>query len=36
VLVQSLLRWNPSVDAEDLASRVVDAVLGGIAGPNTH
>jgi AcrR family transcriptional regulator len=34
VLVQSLLRWNPAVDAGDLAERVVDAVLTGIAGPS--
>jgi hypothetical protein len=32
VLLQSMLRWNPAVDSEDLAARVVDAVLGGIAG----
>lgn len=31
VLVQSMLRWNPHLDGEDLAARVVDAVLAGIA-----
>jgi AcrR family transcriptional regulator len=34
VLVQSLLRWNPAVEPGDLARRVVDAVLTGIAGPS--
>jgi AcrR family transcriptional regulator len=33
VLVQSMLRWNPAIDSDDLAARVVDAVLAGIAGP---
>lgn len=33
VLIQSMLRWNPAIASEDLAARVVDAVLGGIAGP---
>jgi AcrR family transcriptional regulator len=36
VLVQSLLQWNPAVDSQELAARVVDAVLGGIAGPNAR
>jgi AcrR family transcriptional regulator len=36
VLLQSMLRWDPATDSEDLAARVVDAVLGGIAGPNTR
>jgi AcrR family transcriptional regulator len=34
VLVQALLRWNPVVDAEGFAARVVDAVFAGIAGPH--
>ena len=34
VLVQLLLRWNPAVEPADLAPRVVDAVLTGIAGPS--
>ena len=36
ILIQSMLRWNPALDpadAGDLATRVVDAVLAGIAGP---
>jgi Tetracyclin repressor-like, C-terminal domain len=33
VLIQSLLRWNPALEPTDLAQRVVDAVLSGIAGP---
>jgi AcrR family transcriptional regulator len=33
VLLQSLLQWNPAVDSRDLATRVVDAVFAGIAGP---
>jgi AcrR family transcriptional regulator len=31
ILVQSLMRWNPALDNDDLAARVVDAVLTGIA-----
>ena len=31
VLVQSLMKWNPAIDDENLAARVVDAVLAGIA-----
>jgi AcrR family transcriptional regulator len=31
MLAQSMLRWNPHLDGEDLAARVVDAVLAGIA-----
>jgi hypothetical protein len=33
VLIQALLNWNPAVKGNDLASRVVDTVLAGIAGP---
>jgi AcrR family transcriptional regulator len=33
VLVQQVLQWNPQLDTGDLAARVVDAVLAGIAGP---
>jgi AcrR family transcriptional regulator len=33
MLVQHMLGWNPQVDSRDLAERVVDAVLAGIAGP---
>jgi AcrR family transcriptional regulator len=33
VLVQSLMNWNPALDSENLAARVVDAVLTGIAAP---
>jgi AcrR family transcriptional regulator len=32
VLLQSMLSWNPALDSTDLAARVVDAVLAGIAG----
>jgi AcrR family transcriptional regulator len=34
ILVQSALGWNPALDLDDLATRVVDAVLGGIAPPS--
>ena len=33
VLVQHMMRWNPQLDNRNLAERVVDAVLAGIAGP---
>jgi AcrR family transcriptional regulator len=33
VLLQSMLSWNPALDSTDLASRVVDAALAGIAAP---
>jgi AcrR family transcriptional regulator len=33
VLIQALLNWNPAVTGNDLAARVVDTVLAGIAGP---
>jgi AcrR family transcriptional regulator len=32
VLLQTLMRWNPAVSSKNLAARVVDAVLAGIAG----
>jgi AcrR family transcriptional regulator len=35
VLLQSLMHWNPAVSSKDLAARVVDTVLAGIAGPNS-
>lgn len=31
-LIQKMLRWNPRLDEESLAERLVDAVLGGLAG----
>jgi AcrR family transcriptional regulator len=33
VLVQHILQWNPQLDTRNLAERVVDTVLAGIAGP---
>jgi len=35
VLLQSMLSWNPALDSTDLAARVVDAVLTGIAAAAT-
>jgi AcrR family transcriptional regulator len=35
VLMQRLLRWSPALDDPDLPSRVVDAVLAGIAAPTS-
>nr|WP_249714724.1 TetR/AcrR family transcriptional regulator [Micromonospora sp. NBRC 107566] len=32
VLLQRLLRWNPHLEEKNLAERIVDAVLAGIAG----
>jgi AcrR family transcriptional regulator len=34
LLLQSLLQWNPAISGQNLAVRVVDAVLAGIGGPN--
>jgi AcrR family transcriptional regulator len=36
VLVESVLRWNSAVEGNDLAARVVDTVLSGIAGPEAR
>jgi AcrR family transcriptional regulator len=36
VLVESILRWNSAIDSKDLAARVVDTVLSGIAGPTAR
>jgi AcrR family transcriptional regulator len=33
MLTQHMLNWNPQLDTRDLAEKVVDAVLAGIAGP---
>ena len=32
-LVQAMLRWNPALDETNIAERIVDTILRGIAGP---
>ncbi len=31
MIIQSMLRWNPNLDEEGLAERLVDTLLNGIA-----